>query len=130
MPLLIELLREVTRVANNSCDESVRIEGELDSKFGVEVNEWVGVTLFVLNSVLSADLSYHSNTAIWQLDVLFVELEVLLERVLDILVLENLLVNDAAQVLQNHVDLGDRRGLDEVLHDLLLDACHAAPTTS
>ena len=122
MPLLIELLREVTRVTEDSCNKGVRVEAELDSKLGVKVNEWVRVALFVLNSILSSDLSHHSNTAIWQLDVLLVELEVLLERVLDILVLEDLLVNDAAQVFQNHVHLGDGRGLDEVLHNLLLDA--------
>ena len=122
MPLLIQLLREVTRVTEDSCNKGVRVEAELDSKLGVKVNEWVGVALFVLNSILSSDLSHHSNTAIWQLDVLLVELEVLLERVLDILVLEDLLVNDAAQVFQNHVHLGDGRGLDEVLHNLLLDA--------
>ena len=56
--------------------------------------------------------------------MLLVQLEVLLERVLDVLIREDFLVDDVAQVLQDQVDLSDWGGLDEVLNDLLLHACH------
>ena len=56
--------------------------------------------------------------------MLLVQLEVLLKRVLDVLVVQDFLVNDVAQVLQDQIDLSDWGGLDEVLNDLLLDACH------
>ena len=39
--------------------------------------------------------------------MLLVQLEVLLERVLDILILEDLLVDNGAQVFEDHVDLSD-----------------------
>ena len=56
--------------------------------------------------------------------MLFVELEVLFEGLLDVLIVQNLLVDDVGQICQDHVDFGDRTRLDEVLDDFLLDAAH------
>ena len=90
----------------------------------IVVYKWVCGAIFVLNRVLSADLSHHDSASIWQLHVLLVEFKVLLEGVLDVLVVQDLAINDIAQVLEDHVDLGNWGRLNEVLHDLLMHAAH------
>ena len=92
----------------HSRDESSRVEHELDTELGVKVHEWGGDAGLVLEVVLSSDLGDHGESAIWKLDVLLVQLKVLLKSVLNVLVAENLAIDNVAEVLQDHVDLGHR----------------------
>lgn len=105
-PLLVELFREIARVTKDSRLQGIRVERELDAELGVKVDKRVGwLALLRLDGVLTTDLRDHGDASIGQLDVLLVELEVLLERSLDVLVIEDLLVDDVAEVLEDHVDL-------------------------
>lgn len=123
-PLLVELLGEVAGVTDDGGRESVGVERELDAQLRVEVDKRVHLAIFAFLRVLSSDLRDHCDASIWQLDVLLVKLEVLLEGVLDVLVVQDLLVYDVGQVLEDHVHLGHGGRLDEVLHDFLLHAAH------
>ena len=123
-PLLVELFREVAFAAENSRLHGVWVERELDAKLGVEVDE--GVNWFFSNSVLTPNFRDHSNASIRQFDVLLVQLIVFLEGCLDVLVVQDLAINDRAQILEHHVDLTNGRRLDEVLHYLLLHVAHLA----
>ena len=104
--MLVELLGEVALLTYDLSRELLRVERELDAEFGVEVDEWVRNTLFVLHCVLSTNLRHHGNASIWKLDVLLVQLKVLFEGILNVFVVEDLAINDVAEILQNHVDLG------------------------
>ena len=104
--MLVELLGEVALLTYDLSRELLRVERELDAEFGVEVDKWVRNTLFVLHCVLSTNLRHHGNASIWKLDVLLVQLKVLFEGILNVFVVEDLAINDVAEIFQNHVDLG------------------------
>ncbi len=56
--------------------------------------------------------------------MLLVEFEIFLERLLDVLIVEDVFVDDVGQVGQDHVHLSHWRRLDEILHNFLLNAAH------
>ena len=121
LPLIVKLLWEVALSSLHSSNESVWIEGELHSKLAIKVDEWLSLSLTIArNWVLSADLGDKSSSSIWQLDVLLVQLEVLTHGNMNVSVVENLLVDDVAHILENHVDLTHWRALNEVLDNLNL----------
>jgi len=107
-PLLVEFLREVALTTEHSRNHGVRVERELDAKFGIEVDEGgARRTLLSSSSVLATNLGHHSDASIRELDVLLVQLKVFLEGVLDVLVLQDLAINDGAQIFEHHVDFTD-----------------------
>ena len=104
-PLLVELLREVTRVTEHRRLERARVKGEPYAQLRIKVNEWIlGGAVLCLGGVLPANLGDHGDASIWELYVLLMQFEVLFHRSLDIFVVEYFPVNNIAEIFENHVD--------------------------
>ena len=99
MPLLVELLREVTGIANDLSLKRIGVKGELNAMLGIKVDEWICCAIFILKSILSSDLGNHSYAPIWQFNVLFVQLEVILKSRLNVFILQDLTVDDVAEIV-------------------------------
>lgn len=88
-PVLVDLLWEVVGVSVGFGLQRQGVEAELDVVFGVEVDEFVGLRIFLvfllalvnLDRLLAPHLVDHDNAIVVELDLLAVRLVVLSERI-------------------------------------------------
>jgi hypothetical protein len=123
-PLSIELLREIALGTLNGCNQSVGVEAELDLKFLVEVDELLGFFSLNFDRILSPHFVDKGHLAIGKLNLLTVSFKVLSDCLLDVGHLDQLFVDDVANILENEVEFADWGTLNEVLDNLSLDTAH------